>query len=89
MWWRVTQHHSDIRAEAIANMSQSHNIVQTHETNTKVRDSGRHQGEWSTQGMERARGGGRGEWGVDGRSGQGKQRIESQAGSKGIERRWV
>ena len=50
MWWRVTQHKSHIRAKAIAKMNQSRNIVPTHQTNTAVRDSSRHQGEGSTEG---------------------------------------
>jgi hypothetical protein len=38
-------------------MTQSHNIVPTHQTNTAVRDSSRHQGEGSTEGGD-GRGGG-------------------------------
>ena len=47
-WQHNTNSH--IRAKVIAKMTQSHNIVPTHQTNTAVRDSSRHQGEGSTEG---------------------------------------
>ncbi len=39
-----------MRTKAIAKMTQSYNIVPSHQTNTAVRDSSRHQGEGSTEG---------------------------------------
>jgi hypothetical protein len=58
-------------------MAQNHNSVPTHQTSTTVRNSSR--------GKHRGGGGD----GGDGRGSRGgKQRIESQAGNKGIKRRW-
>ena len=58
-------------------MAQNHNSVPTHQTSTTVRNSSR--------GKHRGGGGD----GGDGRGVRGKQRIESQAGNKGVKRRWV
>ena len=68
-----------MRAKAIAKMTQSYNIVPTHQTNTEVGDSSRHQGEGS---MEEggARGCARGEE----HGGGGRTRVNGLWGVGGV-----